>query len=921
MDSFFSKLWEKLGEYVSDILRDKINLESTLETLEQDFSSLSNKAIDIAEAIEKAELSGKKKRKREVEEWLEQVKMIENQIRTLEREVRTEGFLRKFLIGDQAVQLSASVNKLVKQSRHFGELLVDVSKMRGEPLLTNNLFGKGFKENLKRIWNSLKSDKVSSIGIYGMGGVGKTALAKHIQNIILEKCQEKRVCLDISDEDSEDKRAARLNRAIGNNFILILDDVWQNICLEKLGDPLHFSGCKLILTTRSFELCCRMGCQEKIRVKKLHRDEAWDLFKQILEQDIALAPEIEEIVKNMAKVCDGLPLGIIVLAGSMRGETSIEVWRNQLNKLRDPSMVQDDEEDKVFKVLKYSFDRLEENHKGCFLRCSLYPEDFIIWTEPLVNEFISEELVDKRKSRRSQLDEAHSILNKLVKIGLLESAGSHDVKMHDLVRAMALKITKRKYMVISDSWSLKKILIEGDWIKDLEKVSLMCKDVIEIPDGMSMVCPNLTTLICGQQNPKLISDSFFSRLDNLCFLNLSGSKIRKLPNCLSNLEKLKSLDFSYCQNLVDIPDLGKLKKLKEFNLCATAITKLPQGLLLNFPLLEVLRLPYAMKAPVKEIVSLKCLEEFNGRVENVFDLNKYFRYRKSQFLSIFLILVFGGDSKHCNDAVYRDRGNRVDVHGCNFANEDLSVLAHDIRYLGLKDCKGLSNSLLDLFPRLNKPCSLKFLDIRHFQEIECFLDNELFLMANLEPESRFLPLSNLEEIELVRLPNFIALVRGIGAAIQPPPPQEIVFSSLRILTIFDCNRMRKLGLPSSAFPNLERIITGRCNELEEIIEVQEGEGRVVSLPKLKELFLWELPRLKSICNTTMSCDSIERIELMICPELKELPLYFDPASPSPPQTLKEIWVSKEDKEWWESLEWEHRTHSHLLQPLVHFASW
>ncbi|PIN26649.1 Apoptotic ATPase [Handroanthus impetiginosus] len=824
----------------------KKNLESTLETLKNNLDSLSQKAFDVQEKINNAELFGKKKRKREVEEWLKQVKIIENEVCRLESDIQTQGFFGKFFNGDQAMQLNAKVHQLVEQSQHFGELLADVCETRGEELLTTNLHGKGFKANFNRIWNLLKSNEVSSIGIYGMGGVGKTALVKHINNKIIEKEKEKRVCWitvsqvfsikklqdeiadfiglhDLFNEENKEKRAARLNHAIsGKNITLILDDCWENLCLEKLGDPLHIKDCKLILTTRSFELCCRL--------------------------DMALAPEVEEIAKSMAKVCDGLPLGIIVLAGSMRDETSIHVWRNELDKLRDPSMVQDDEEDEVFKVLKYSFDRLDSNHKLCFLRCFLYPEDFKIHKGQLVDRCISEELVNKRKN-------------------------SH-VKMHDLVRAMALKITKRKYMVISESRSLKEILTEGEWIKDLEKVSLMCNDVIEIPDGMSLDCPDLTTLICEQHNFKFISDSFFSRLDSLCFLNLSETNIEKLPNSLSNLEKLKSLDLSYCHYLVDIPDLGKLKKLKEFDLFATAITKLPQ-------------------APVEEIVSLKCLEEFNGRVENVSDLNKFFIYRKSQFVDMFHILVFGQEY------------------------ERLSYFGRSV----FTPTKGLSNSLLDAFPRLSKPSSLKVLEICDCQEIECLLDNEPFLMANLEYESRFALLRNLEKIFLIRLPNFIAFFQNIGAAIHPPPPQAIVSSSLQILHIWECNRMRKLGLLSSAIPNLEEIQIVKCNELEEIIEIQEGEGRVVSLPKLKVLGLRELPRLKSICNKTMSCDSIERIELAACRELKKLPLYFDPTSPSAPQTLKEILVEKEDKEWWESLEWEHPTHSHLLQPLVDFSSW
>ncbi|PIN26655.1 hypothetical protein CDL12_00588 [Handroanthus impetiginosus] len=820
---------EKLVEYAFDTFLDKKNLESTLEAMKNSLNSLSDKAFDVEDKIRNAELSGKKKRKREVEQWLKQVNIIESEFRTLESEVQTQGFLRKFFNGDQLTQLNAKIHELVEQSQHFREVIIDVYEMRGEALLTTNLCGKGFKENLKRIWNLLKSDNVSSIGICGMGGVGKTALVRHINSMILGKRKEKRVC-------------------------------WITI-------------------------------SQVFGIKKL-------------QEEIAHSIEIEELAKSMVKICDGLPLGIIVLAGSMRGETSVHVWRNELEKLRDPNMVRDDQEHEVFKVLNYSFARLDLNHQVYFLHCSLYPEDSSIHKWELVERFISEELVDIGKSRQSQLDQGFSTLNKLVKACLLESVHEYWVKMHDLVRAMALKITKGKNMVISGLYSLKEIPNEGAWTKDLEKVSLMCNGIMEIPDGMLLDCPNLTTLILHQNPLHFISDSFFSQLDNLCFVDLSYTKIEKLPNSLSNLENLKALNLRFCWRLVEIPDLGKLKKLRELDLSSTAIKKVPQGmeelvnlrflslidaefldilpegLFLNLRLLQCLHLPFKIKAPIDEIMNLKYLEEFEGRVKNVSDFSKYIRRRQSQ-LTIFGILVCEGVTE-----CYGDR-HKVIVRQCDLKNEGeeaSGILVHNIYFLMLEKCEGLSNSLLDDFPRLNKPSSLKVLEISKCRAIECFLTNEQFLMANQEIES------------------------------------STLFFSLRSLCISECNKMRKLGLPLSAFQNLEEISIHNCDEIKDIIEVQQEEGRAVSLLKLKVLSPCHLPRLKSICNTKISCGSINTIQLFRCRELKKLPLYFGPTSHSPPQTLERITAWEGDKEWWESLEWEYPSLSHLLQPLVEYPT-
>ncbi|PIN10511.1 hypothetical protein CDL12_16899 [Handroanthus impetiginosus] len=290
--------------------------------------------------------------------------------------------------------MNARVSELVEKSRHFGKLILDKS-CNGEALLTTKLVGKTFEKNLERIWKFLMTGKVSSIGIYGMGGVGKTTLTKHVYNRLLEATEKfvfwvtvSQECsitmlqdkiahvleLDISDEHNVDKRAARLNRELfkRNNFVLILDDVWKKFGLEKVGDPLRVEGCTLILTTRSLEVCRQVGCEEIIEVERLDKNESWNLFRETLGRETELIdPKVEEIAKSMAKMCDGLPLGIITIAGSMRRVTCIRVWRNALEELKESIFGQDDdEEDNIFKVLKYSFDRLDLLHQHCFLYCS-----------------------------------------------------------------------------------------------------------------------------------------------------------------------------------------------------------------------------------------------------------------------------------------------------------------------------------------------------------------------------------------------------------------------------------------------------------------------------------------------------------------------------------------------------------------------
>ncbi|KAL7114883.1 hypothetical protein ACP275_04G149500 [Erythranthe tilingii] len=254
---------------------------------------------------------------------------------------------------------------LVEQSRHFDGLVFDAcNETGGEPLLPSELFGESVEKIFGRIWECLVVEKVPIIGIYGVSGVGKTNLAKHIHNrILLERTEDCvywvkvsrelsikslqddiaiAIGLTLTDKKDEDKRAVELNRALRQKkgvVVLILDDVREDIDLESAGVPLvRASGfCRVIITSRSLRVCNRIGCQEKFELTALEEDEAWKLFEERFGREAitALAPQVREIAMCVVRYHGGSPRGIMELARKMRGATEIREWRNKLAEMEE----------------------------------------------------------------------------------------------------------------------------------------------------------------------------------------------------------------------------------------------------------------------------------------------------------------------------------------------------------------------------------------------------------------------------------------------------------------------------------------------------------------------------------------------------------------------------------------------------------
>ena len=215
---------------------------------------------------------------------------------------------------------------------------------------------------LETIWNRLMENEVSSMGLYGMGGVGKTTLLTQINNKLfkkknafdivvwivvskdfqIQKIQEeiaKKLSLtgqDWNQKDEDQKACDILNVLKRKKFVLLLDDIWAKVDLMKIGVPYpsRENRCKVVFTTRSLEVCGGMGADVEIPVKCLPPHDALELFKKkVGEIMLGSHPNIPELASIVAKTCKGLSLALEVIGKTMACKRTIQLWQHAIDDL------------------------------------------------------------------------------------------------------------------------------------------------------------------------------------------------------------------------------------------------------------------------------------------------------------------------------------------------------------------------------------------------------------------------------------------------------------------------------------------------------------------------------------------------------------------------------------------------------------
>lgn len=157
-------------------------------------------------------------------------------------------------------------------------------------------------------------------------------------------------------------------------FVLLLDDIWEHINLNKLGVPLQYLhlGSKIVFTTRSRVVCGQMEATV-LNASPLRDEEAWRLFEEAVGRYVLDShPDIPELAKTMAEECCCLPLALKTVGRAMRSISSIEEWEHTIKIILGM--------EEVFSRLKFSYDSLlrecmchsaSSSHKCCSLLCKL----------------------------------------------------------------------------------------------------------------------------------------------------------------------------------------------------------------------------------------------------------------------------------------------------------------------------------------------------------------------------------------------------------------------------------------------------------------------------------------------------------------------------------------------------------------------
>ncbi|KAF2294493.1 hypothetical protein GH714_011958 [Hevea brasiliensis] len=757
----------------------------------------------------------------------------------------------RYLLSKKAEKKALAIDKL----RNEGDLdsisfrprllqIVASSVYNREALNSRVLF-------LKQVMDALRDPNLNMIGVYGMGGVGKTTLAKEVhRQAIEEKLFDVVVMVAVNQTPGLRRIQSEIADVLGLTFdveeipgranllyerlkkekevLIILDDIWKQLDLKAVGIPFGdvCRGCKILLTSRSQDVLTH-----------------------------AKDSELPPIAAEVAKKCAGLPLLLLTVATDLRNRESYE-WNDKLKQLS----VFDNEEiyAKVHSVLESSYNDLPGNEvKSFFLLCGLLGLSNIP-IRSLLKYVMGLSLFKHISTVKEARNKVYTLIDTLkAKCLLIDGDKYGFVKIHDVVRDTALLIASREqHAFIGTSGSE---LME--WPnKDSARISLPYCDIEDLPEGWE--CPKAELLLLFTEVLSLgIPDLFFKGIRNLEVVDFTGMRFVSLPSSLAFLSNLHTLCLHRCQ-LDDIAIIGDLKQLRVLSFANSYIVELPRQIeeLTRLKLLDVSDCSKLKMIPASALSKLSQLEALY--MSNSFDQWEADGIRNQgnaslaelEYLSHLMTLeiqildakilpkrlfsnglqsyrILIGYGWDWNGNYETSRMLKLKLKTSIRSEYGVKVLLRETEDLYLDEVRGAENVLYDIdgdgFPQL------KHLHVQNNTVIQHIINSTKCAACDAFPI--------LESLILKNLVNLEKICHGQLAAGS--------FNKLGILKVWNCDRLTNLFSLSTARCLLQlRVMEVRfCPNMEAIVvdEDEDSNEEVVEFNQLRSLTLGILPHLRS----------------------------------------------------------------------------
>ncbi|KAG8661227.1 hypothetical protein MANES_02G215400v8 [Manihot esculenta] len=888
VDPIVSKVFELLVNPVVRQIKYVFNYSANIHNLEEEVQKLSHAKQRVEHTVEVARRNPVEQIEADVQQWLAKVDSVAEDADKILLQHKDGGKRRCFmglcpnLIRRHQISRKASKEIPIIVGAREGENFPRVSYRAPPQGIGAVKECEAFESRtsvVDAILNALKDADVNLIGVYGMGGVGKTTLVKHIATLVRELGNFKLVVIatvthsvvltSVQQEIAEwldfelgaesiAVRAARLSERIKKEekILIILDDIWAAIKLDEIGIPYgtDHNGSKILMTSRNQSVLSEMGVQRDFRLEVLEHQEAWNLFEKKVGD--LKDSNLQSIAMEVAKRCAGLPILIVTVATALKKKQLFE-WKDTLESLK--KFDGKGYEERLYSALELSYNFLRNEEKSLFLLLGQLPP--IVFIQDLLKYVVGLGLYNELITVEATRNRLLKVISDLRLSCLLLEDGDHKrVKLHDVVHNFAASFASKHHQVLT---AANKIELEEwpneDFFKQCTSISLPYCKIPKLPEVFE--CPKLKSFFLFNQDSSLkITENLFSGMKELKVLDLTKINLSPLPSSLQSLENLQTLCLDFC-DLEDTAAIGELKQLQVLSLVGSTIVRLPNEVrkLTCLRLLDLSRCQRLEVIPANVLSTLAQLEELylggslvqwegEGHDEgsNNANLSELKLLSKLSTLEIHIVdaniipkdifseklesfRVFIGDVwDWANNDYETSRSLKLKLNRSALL-ERVKVLLMKTESLYLDDLKGVRSVLYELndqgFPEL------KHLRVQNSLDIQYIIDR---MKRNAFPKLESLFLHNLNNLEKI--------YRG--------PYTVGSFSHLRKLKVENCNALRSLFSFSmfNVLKKLEEVNVNNCKIIQVIVAKEGEDDEECELTQLRSLTLENLPQFTSFCS-------------------------------------------------------------------------